>query len=154
MWYFIQFLKPSSCDLKIYNICWETLLKLITRKNPPTFCTQLFRNLLKKNEKIIFLYLGNCPQSESTMPLLYSVISRGTTVLARFANFAGNFSEVTEQVLAQIGPDDSKMTYSHGSYLFHYISEDKIIYLCISDYVPSIIVQFVIALFTIFFIML
>lgn len=88
------------------------------------------------------------------MPLLYSVISRGTTVLARFANFAGNFSEVTEQVLAQIGPDDSKMTYSHGSYLFHYISEDKIIYLCISDYVPSIIVQFVIALFTIFFIML
>jgi len=67
------------------------------------------------------------------MPLLYSVISRGTTVLARFANFAGNFSEVTEQVLAQIGPDDSKMTYSHGSYLFHYVSEDRIIYLCISD---------------------
>ena len=67
------------------------------------------------------------------MPLLYSVVSRGTTVLARFANFAGNFSEVTEQVLAQIGHDDSKMTYSHGSYLFHYISEDRIIYLCISD---------------------
>lgn len=67
------------------------------------------------------------------MPLLYCVISRGTTVLARFANFAGNFSEVTEQVLAQIGHDNSKMTYSHGSYLFHYISEERIIYLCISD---------------------
>lgn len=68
------------------------------------------------------------------MPLLYSVVSRGTTVLARFANnCTGNFSEITEQVLAQIGPDDSKMTYSHGSFLFHYILQDRIIYLCISD---------------------
>ncbi|KAI9555890.1 hypothetical protein GHT06_018407 [Daphnia sinensis] len=68
------------------------------------------------------------------MPLLYSVVSRGTTVLARYANnCTGNFSEITEQVLAQIGIDDSKMTYSHGSYLFHYISQNRIIYLCISD---------------------
>jgi len=68
------------------------------------------------------------------MPLLYSVVSRGTTVLARFANnCTGNFSEITEQVLAQIGLDDSKMTYSHGSFLFHYILQDRIIYLCISD---------------------
>ncbi|KAK4024899.1 vesicle-associated membrane protein 7 isoform X2 [Daphnia magna] len=68
------------------------------------------------------------------MPLLYSVVSRGTTVLARYANnCTGNFSEITEQVLAQIGIDDSKMTYSHGSYLFHYILQNRIIYLCISD---------------------
>ncbi|XP_046437641.1 vesicle-associated membrane protein 7-like [Daphnia pulex] len=68
------------------------------------------------------------------MPLLYSVVSRGNTVLARFANnCTGNFSEITEQVLAQIGLDDSKMTYSHGSFLFHYILQDRIIYLCISD---------------------
>ncbi|XP_057367101.1 vesicle-associated membrane protein 7-like isoform X2 [Daphnia carinata] len=68
------------------------------------------------------------------MPLLYSVVSRGTTVLARYANnCTGNFSEITEQVLAQIGTDDSKMTYSHGSYLFHYILQNRIIYLCISD---------------------
>ena len=76
---------------------------------------------------------GTILEEKITMPLLYSSISRGTTVLARFANFAGNFAEVTEQVLAQISPDDSKMTYSHGSYLYHYMSEDRIIYLCISD---------------------
>ena len=65
---------------------------------------------------------------------MYSVVSRGTTVLARFANCAGNFSEVTEQVLSQIRPENnSKMTYSHGTYLFHYIAEDRIIYLCITD---------------------
>ncbi|KAM7443977.1 Vesicle-associated membrane protein [Porites harrisoni] len=47
------------------------------------------------------------------MPILYSVVARGTTVLAKFASCAGNFAE--------------------GSYLFHYISEDRIIYLCITD---------------------
>ena len=74
------------------------------------------------------------------MPILYSVISRGTTVLARYANnCTGNFSEITEQVLAQIGLDDSKMTYSHGSFLFHYILQDRIIYLCISDDVYQIL---------------
>jgi vesicle-associated membrane protein 7 len=71
------------------------------------------------------------------MPILYSVISRGTTVLARFASCTGNFVEVTEQVLSQIGVENSKMTYSHGSYLFHYLSEDRIIYLCITDDVSS-----------------
>ncbi|XP_001631076.2 vesicle-associated membrane protein 7 [Nematostella vectensis] len=67
------------------------------------------------------------------MPILYSVVSRGTTVLAKFAACAGNFAEVTEQILSKIPPDNSKLTYTQGSYLFHYISEDRIIYLCITD---------------------
>lgn len=67
------------------------------------------------------------------MPLLYSVVSRGTTVLAKYASCAGNFSEVTEQIIAKISPETPKLTYSHGSYLFHYIVEDDIIYLCITD---------------------
>ncbi|CAG5123121.1 unnamed protein product [Candidula unifasciata] len=67
------------------------------------------------------------------MPILYAVIARGTTVLAKYASCAGNFTEVTEQILQKIPPENSKLTYSHGSYLFHYISEDKIIYLCITD---------------------
>lgn len=67
------------------------------------------------------------------MPILFCVVARGTTVLAKYASCAGNFTEVTEQILAKISPGDSKLTYSHGSYLFHYISEDRIVYLCISD---------------------
>lgn len=67
------------------------------------------------------------------MTILYSVISRGTTVLARHASCAGNFQEVTEQVLKQIKPEDSKLTYSHDNYLFHYVSENTIIYMCITD---------------------
>ncbi|XP_071546974.1 vesicle-associated membrane protein 7 [Panulirus ornatus] len=68
------------------------------------------------------------------MPLLYSVIARGTTVLARYATCAGNFAEVTEQILAKISPGESgRLTYSHGSYLFHYVAMDGVVYLCITD---------------------
>lgn len=67
------------------------------------------------------------------MPILYSVIARSTTVLAKYASCAGNFAEVTETIMAKIPPDNSKMTYSHGSYLFHYICENRIIYMCITD---------------------
>ncbi|GIY58814.1 vesicle-associated membrane protein 7 [Caerostris darwini] len=36
-------------------------------------------------------------------------------------------------LFSKISPDQPKLTYSHGSYLFHYIYEDDIIYLCITD---------------------
>uniref|UniRef100_A0A6M2DHU0 Vesicle-associated membrane protein 7 n=1 Tax=Xenopsylla cheopis TaxID=163159 RepID=A0A6M2DHU0_XENCH len=67
------------------------------------------------------------------MPILYSVVSRGTTVLAKYASCAGNFAEVTEQIMAKIPPDNNKLTYSHGNYLFHYICENRLIYMCITD---------------------
>lgn len=67
------------------------------------------------------------------MPLLYAVVSHGTSVLAKYARCAGNFSEVTEQIIAKIVPEQPKLTYSHGSYLFHYIFEEGIVYLCITD---------------------
>uniref|UniRef100_A0A0V0G840 Vesicle-associated membrane protein 7 n=2 Tax=Triatominae TaxID=70999 RepID=A0A0V0G840_TRIDM len=67
------------------------------------------------------------------MPILYSVVARGTIVLASYATCPGNFSEVTQQILAKIAPEDGKLTLSHNSYLFHYISENGIIYLCITD---------------------
>ncbi|EDW72553.1 uncharacterized protein Dwil_GK20965 [Drosophila willistoni] len=67
------------------------------------------------------------------MPILYSVISRGTTVLAKFADCVGNFAEVTEQVIAKIGNHNHKMIYNHGDYLIHYTCENKLIYMCITD---------------------
>lgn len=67
------------------------------------------------------------------MPILYSVVSRGVTVLAKYATCAGNFAEVTEQVISKIPPHNDKLTYSHGNYLFHYICENRIIYMCITD---------------------
>ncbi|XP_046674325.1 vesicle-associated membrane protein 7 [Homalodisca vitripennis] len=67
------------------------------------------------------------------MPILYSVVARGTTVLAKYASCPGNFAEVTDQILTKIPPENGKLTLSHGSYLFHYICEDRIVYMCITD---------------------
>uniref|UniRef100_A0A8C4XA95 Vesicle-associated membrane protein 7 n=1 Tax=Erpetoichthys calabaricus TaxID=27687 RepID=A0A8C4XA95_ERPCA len=67
------------------------------------------------------------------MAILFAVVARGTTVLAKHALCGGNFLEVTEQVLAKIPSENNKLTYSHGNYLFHYICQDRIIYLCITD---------------------
>lgn len=67
------------------------------------------------------------------MPILYSVISRQTTILAKYAECVGNFAEVTEQVIAKIQLENHKLTYSHGNYLIHYICEDRIIYMAITD---------------------
>lgn len=69
------------------------------------------------------------------MPILYSMVCRSNsgTILAKYASCAGNFAEVTEQIIAKIPPHNDKLTYSHGNYLFHYICEDRIIYLCITD---------------------
>ena len=47
------------------------------------------------------------------MSILYSVIARRTTVLARFASCIGNFSEITEVVLAKIA--DSSPDGGEGS---------------------------------------
>uniref|UniRef100_A0A0B7ALS0 Uncharacterized protein n=1 Tax=Arion vulgaris TaxID=1028688 RepID=A0A0B7ALS0_9EUPU len=48
------------------------------------------------------------------MPILFAVVARGTTVLAKYASCAGNFTEVAEQILLKIPQENSKLTYSHG----------------------------------------
>lgn len=67
------------------------------------------------------------------MSLLYGAISRGKTILAKYASCSGNFQEITDHLLVKIGPENSKMTYTQRNYLFHYIVEDGITYLCITD---------------------
>eukprot|EP00301_Raphidiophrys_heterophryoidea_P000357 c10179_g1_i1.p1 GENE.c10179_g1_i1~~c10179_g1_i1.p1 ORF type:complete len:251 (+),score=71.39 c10179_g1_i1:103-753(+) len=67
------------------------------------------------------------------MPIVYAVVSRGATVLAEFAATSGNFVIVTRRILEKIAPKDGKMSYEYDSYLFHYIVEQGLIYLCIAE---------------------
>jgi len=67
------------------------------------------------------------------MAILYCVVSRKTTVLAKYASCVGNFSEISDLVITKIPPEDGKMTYSHGNYLYHYINNNNIIVLAITD---------------------
>jgi vesicle-associated membrane protein 7 len=45
----------------------------------------------------------------------------------------GNFPTVTRMLLAKIPDTDGKMTYVYDDYVFHYVVEDGICYLCMSD---------------------
>jgi len=63
--------------------------------------------------------------------ILCCVVSRGTTILAKYAELAGNLSQVADQVLAKITPGDSRVTLDHGDFQSHYISSGGIVTLAI-----------------------
>lgn len=78
---------------------------------------------------------SNGPNTQNIfeMPIFYSVISRGTTVLAKKAAYAGNFAEFTEQFIKFIPSINQKLTFVHGKFLIHFNCEDHVIYMCITD---------------------
>lgn len=69
------------------------------------------------------------------MTIVYALVSRDKTVLAEYTatSATGNFPTVTRVLLAKIPPQDGRMTYVYDNYVFHYIVENSICYLCMSD---------------------
>ncbi|KAK3818412.1 MAG: putative vesicle-associated membrane protein [Benniella sp.] len=67
------------------------------------------------------------------MSIIYALIARRTVILAEFTNSSGNFTTVTEAILEKIPPNNSKLTYVYDRYLFHYICEDGLTYMCMAD---------------------
>lgn len=68
------------------------------------------------------------------MSIIYSLIARGTTVLVDYTETTGNFQQITGSILQKIPlHDDTKCTYVSGSYHFHVIVNDGIIFLCMAD---------------------
>ena len=57
---------------------------------------------------------GYLAQSQSpSLGIIYSVVARGTIVLAQYAAHHGNFTEVSQQVLELVPTDSSsKLTYA------------------------------------------
>lgn len=54
-------------------------------------------------------YLGQT----SSLGIIYTVVARGTTILAQFASHHGNFTEVCQQVLELVPAEvDGKLTYA------------------------------------------
>lgn len=68
------------------------------------------------------------------MSIIYSLIARGTTVLVDYTETTGNFQQITGSILQKIPlHDDTKCTYVSGSYHFHVIVDDGLIFLCMAD---------------------
>jgi len=69
------------------------------------------------------------------MAIVYALVSRQKTVLAEYTatSATGNFPTVTRMLLSKIPTLDGKMTYVYDDYVFHYVVESGICYLCMSD---------------------
>jgi vesicle-associated membrane protein 7 len=67
------------------------------------------------------------------MTILYALVSRGTTVLSEYTETSGNISTITRVLLSKIADEDGKMSYVYDQYVFHYIVENHILYLCMCD---------------------
>ena len=67
------------------------------------------------------------------MPLIYAFVARRTTVLAEFTSTSGNFPTITRVLLGKIPEEDGKMSYVYDQFVFHYVVENKITFLCMAD---------------------
>ncbi|GAM22766.1 hypothetical protein SAMD00019534_059410, partial [Acytostelium subglobosum LB1] len=67
------------------------------------------------------------------MPIIYALVARGPLVLAEFTNTTGNFQTITRRILDLIPPNDTKMSYVYEKYIFHYLVQDSLTYLCMAD---------------------
>ena len=50
-------------------------------------------------------------RKRATMPIIYSLVARGGTVLAEHASTTGNFAKVAQSILDKIPASNSKMSY-------------------------------------------
>lgn len=70
---------------------------------------------------------------DKKMPIVYALIARKKIVLAEYTSSTGNFPTVTRVLLAKIPESDSKMSYVYDKHVFHYIVDQGITFLCMSD---------------------
>ncbi|KAF5390994.1 hypothetical protein D9757_004045 [Collybiopsis confluens] len=67
------------------------------------------------------------------MSLIHALVAKGPTVLAEHKADSRDFSQAIQTILSKIPPNNSKLTYTWESYLFHYISEGGFTYLVMAD---------------------
>ena len=69
------------------------------------------------------------------MTILYALVARGKTVLSEFTFTSGNFPTITRLLLGRIDMSrNGKMSYIYDQYVFHYICEDGLRFLCMCDF--------------------
>ncbi|KAI3512324.1 hypothetical protein L1887_19639 [Cichorium endivia] len=68
------------------------------------------------------------------MTILYTLVARGSVVLAEFSNSQTNASTIARQVLEKIpGNNDTNVSYSQDRYIFHVKRTDGLTVLCMAD---------------------
>lgn len=69
------------------------------------------------------------------MPIFYALVAKDTgkpIVLTHHTNYSGNFQSVAMKLMERITPNSMK-TFELDDYFFHYINEEGISVLCMTD---------------------
>ncbi len=67
------------------------------------------------------------------MTIFYAVIAKKKNIiLCEYTEYSGNFQQYTMQLISRIEPE-SKKTFELEEFFFHYINEDGLTVLCMTD---------------------
>jgi len=68
------------------------------------------------------------------MPIIYSVVARGTTVLAEYSDAKGNFVQISHLILGKVNvAENGRKSYAYDQFFFFYVVENGLVYLCMAD---------------------
>ncbi|PWA56619.1 vesicle-associated membrane protein [Artemisia annua] len=69
------------------------------------------------------------------MTILYSLVARGSVVLAEFSGTPTNATTISRQILEKLpgNNDDLNVSYSQDRYIFHVKRTDGLTVLCMAD---------------------
>lgn len=67
------------------------------------------------------------------MPIYYCLVAKETnTILTEYTAYQGNFARYANELLPRVQPDTMK-TFELEDYLFHYVNENRISVMCMTD---------------------
>eukprot|EP01100_Stratorugosa_tubuloviscum_P002948 TRINITY_DN16_c0_g5_i1.p1 TRINITY_DN16_c0_g5~~TRINITY_DN16_c0_g5_i1.p1 ORF type:complete len:257 (+),score=87.41 TRINITY_DN16_c0_g5_i1:109-771(+) len=67
------------------------------------------------------------------MPIIYSLISRHTTILVEYSTASGNFVTVSRVILEKMPQEDTKKSYEYDDFIFHFQIHSGVTYMCMAD---------------------
>lgn len=65
--------------------------------------------------------------------ILYSVVARGTVVLAEFSTVAGNANLVAHRILEKLPTEDSRVSYTQERHVFHVLVHQGLAFVCMAE---------------------
>lgn len=67
------------------------------------------------------------------MPLIYSFVARGSTVLAEYTTYSGNFKTVALECLQNVSNPEAKFTINCDRHTFNFLNDGDFIYLAVAE---------------------
>jgi hypothetical protein len=64
--------------------------------------------------------------------IIYSLVARGTLILAEYTSYDGDFPGLARKILAQTPKSKSKKTYTKDNYSFTLFSDNEFTFLCLN----------------------